>query len=130
VNIEETKWKSEKTIYHEAHEGFGNSLALTSCSPSKIGKERSLTWSEMTVVVISSERQKPFLTLLMIVGERKLIKHLAVNLTVSTCPLCCAVFFRNTRLRRRCADRSDDAIFARPDVFFQRRAEGHRHIKR
>ena len=74
MNIEETNWKSEKTIYHEAHEdheGFGNSLALTSCSPSKIGKERSLTLSEMTVVVISSERQKPFLTLLIIVGERK-----------------------------------------------------------
>jgi hypothetical protein len=40
----------------------------------------------MTVVVISSEREKSFLTGFIIVDERKLIKHFVVNLTVSICP--------------------------------------------
>jgi hypothetical protein len=60
-----------------------------SCAPSKIGKSKIshgvypeyFEGFEMKVVVISSEREKSFLTIFIAVGKRKLMNHFVVNLS-------------------------------------------------
>ena len=54
------------------------SCGAAAVSPSKIGEEGSLTLFEMTAVVISSEREKSFLTFFIVVDEHTLIQRFVV----------------------------------------------------